>query len=307
MQVARALVLFESIPITILIGLLSLGVGLVIGDFLYGLSQRLTCGEPVLSTTVRCTECGYAIPYGERAPIVSWVRRGVCPHCGEPVSLANPSCQLLGGLLVTTIVMRYGLTMQALELAAFCCVMMTIGLTSVADYTVRNECVLLGVFIRIVYLLWLYISGGDPLTLLMASLFGAAAMSLPLLVALFLADAMLGRDVTGMGTVKMAALVGLYLGWQQGLIAMAIAFFIGAAVWVLMPVKQLNVEVAGGVGRMPGDEGQPEPTERDLRPSFEEDVAEPIRTIPLAPSIALGCWIVMLVGVAVGTWNAPII
>lgn len=307
MQAANALRLFESVPITVAVCVLSSLAGLLIGDFLYGLSQRLTCGEPVLSTTVRCTDCGYAIPFGERAPLVSWARRAICPHCGEPVSLANPSCQLIGALVITSIVMRYGFTMQTLELAAFCCVLLTIGLTAVTDYTVRNECVLLAFFIRAVYLLWMMLSGEDALTALLSSLVGVAALSIPLLLAIFLANAMLARDMTGMGTVKMAALVGLYLGWQQGLIAIAIAFFIGAAVWILMPAKLLNVEVAGGVGRMPGEEGEPEPTARDLRPSFEEDIAEPMRLIPFAPSIALGCWIVLLVGVAVGAWNAPII
>jgi prepilin signal peptidase PulO-like enzyme (type II secretory pathway) len=46
---------------------------------------------------------------------------------------------------------------------------------------------------------------------------------------------------------------------------------------------------------------------RDLKPTFEEDVAEPMRLIPFAPSIVIACWIVLLLGVSLAAWNAPII
>ena len=307
MRSASAILLFESLPSTVVLCLISMLVGLFVGDILYGLARRLTSGEPVLSTTVRCTECGYALPLSERIPVVSWVRRGTCPHCGSPVTLALPACQLLTALVITSIALRYGLTVQMAEIAAFCCVLMVIGLTSVTDYSIRTECVVMAVFIRVAYLLWLFVSGGDAVTLALASLVGVLGLGLPLLVAVFLANAMLSRDMTGFGTVRLAALVGLYLGWQQGLIAMGIAFLIGAAVWVVSPSKLVGVEVAGGPGRNANSGLQGEPSPRDLPPTREEDIAEPMRLIPFAPSIALGCWIVMLVGVAVGGWYAPII
>ena len=308
MPAGESIFLFESVPATVIVSLLSVVLGLFVGDALYGLARRLTSGEPVLSTTVRCGSCGYAIPLSERMPVLSWVRRGVCPHCGNPVSLALPACQVLAALMITSIVLRYGISVQTFEIVAFCCVLMTICLTAVTDYSIRNECVILAVGIRIIYVAWLLVSGGDALTIGLASLVGACGLGLPLLAAVFLANAMLSRDMTGFGTVKLASLVGLYLGWQQGLMAMGIALFIGAAVWIVSPSKLVAVEVVGGPGReeQPKD-GQAEPMPRGLPPTREEDIAEPMRLIPFAPSIALGCWIVLLVGVAVGAWNAPII
>ena len=109
-----------------------------------------------------------------------------------------------------------------------------------------------------------------------------------------------------MGTVKLVAVVGLYLGWQQGLICLVGAFFLGFMVWIVSPAKLLPVEVEGGP-RDASSPAEPPLSPRDLRATREEDIAEPMRLIPFAPSIIIACWVMLLLGVTPALWNTPVI
>lgn len=241
-------------------------------------------------------------------PLVGWVSlKGVCPYCGESLSVDGPMCEMLCSGIVTSVVLRYGLTLQTLEVVAIVCALMVISLTSLQDYRIPNGCILFAVLIRIVFLLAQHLRGEAVGQLAISSVVGAAALGIPLAIAVFLSNAMLDRDITGMGTVKLVAVMGLFLGWQQGLLAMAGACLLLIAVWVLSPTKLLPVEVEGGAHRNPGTADRASVSPRDLRASLEEDIAEPMRVIPFAPAICVAFWVMLLLGITPAVWNAPIL
>lgn len=307
MPAAHRITFLESGLLTAAMCVLALAIGLAVGGLVYTLTWRLTHRRVVLTTVSRCPECGHRLSLRETIPVVSWVlQHGCCQHCGEPITMAYPACELFGAGMFASIILRYGITLQSLELLGFSCVLLGVALASLWDYSIPNEYLLAGLLMRVAYLAWGVLSTGGNLQLVVSSLAGAAALGLPLLVAVFLSNAMLVRDMTGFGTVKLVALVGLYLGWQQGLLAIGMAFGIGLVVWLLSPQKLVDVEVDGGADLFDSAtvDGEPAPLSRG--PSREEDIAEPMRLIPFAPSIALACWIMVLIGVGVGPWNAPL-
>lgn len=308
MLAAHRITFLESGLLTAALCVAALAVGMVIGGVLYTLAWRLTHRRVVLTLRCRCPECGHPLSLREMVPVVSWVlQKGTCEHCGAPISVAYPTSELLGAGILASVMLRYGLTVQTIEIAAFTYILFVIALTSLWDYSIPNECILVAVLVRVAYLGWVFWSEGTY-TLAISSVVGAVALGLPLLVAVFLSNAMLVRDMTGFGTVKLVTVVGLYLGWQQGLLAIAMAFGIGLVVWLVSPTKLLPVEVDGGVEPIAGEdaqEGEPAPLSR--KPSREEDIAEPMRLIPFAPSIVLACWVMLLIGASVGAWNLPLL
>ena len=303
MLAINRIMFLESSPFTLALTFGAILLGLFAGSAAYAIAWRMTHGRPTLGAS-HCPECGHPLTFRQTVPLISWItQHGECAYCGKPISLAYPTCELMGAGIFGSIVFRYGISAQTVEILALSCVLMVIAITSLMDYSIRNSCILWAVAIRVAYLAYLAFNGEEFLGLAMASIAGVIALGVPLALAVFLSNAMLARDIHGFGTVKLVAVVGLYLGWQQGMIAIAGAVALGVLVWLVSPTKLVPVEVEGGADDGPTQMVSP----RDLKPTFEEDVAEPMRLIPFAPSIVIACWIVLLLGVSLAAWNAPII
>lgn len=306
MPIAHRIVFYESLPLTLAVCLGAMVAGMVAGSIIHGVAWRITHGRTAFDGGPSCRACGQGFTLRESIPVISWLSmKGICPYCGEPLGMDKPLCELLGGGIFVSVALRYAISLQTLEVLAVACVLMTIALSSLWDYHIPNGCIACAVAIRLLYLATSSMMGEDMLPLAIASVVGAVALSVPFALAVFLSSAMLARDITGMGTVKLVAIVGLYLGWQQGLIAMACATALLLLVWILSPTKLLNVEVAGGAHRN-GEDDDYMPSPREMTATLEEDICEPIRLIPFTPAIVLALWGVMLVGVTPSVWNAPI-
>lgn len=304
MQTEHRIMFFETPWLTVAVVFGALVAGLFAGGMAYTIAWRLTNDQPVLGRS-RCPICGHPLTLRETIPLFSWIaQRGDCSYCGEPVSMAYPTSELLGAGVFASVILRYGLSLQTVEVLAFAFVLMIVATTSLIDYSIRNSCLIVAVLIRLAYLALLLFRGEGGVGLLLSSLVGALALGVPLSAAVFLSNAMLARDISGMGTVKLVAVVGLYLGWQQGLLAIALAFGLGAVVWLVSPYKLLPVEVAGGPRGAEDEADMPLP--RELRATMEEDIAEPMRMIPFAPSVVIACWGMLLLGISVAAWNAPL-
>lgn len=308
MLAAHRIMFFESSLLTAFVVLCALLLGLVAGSICHKVVWRITHGQAAYDFGSVCPSCGYPFSLRESLPLFGWISRGgACPACGEVQGIDEPACELLCSLIFGSVVLRHGVGLQTLELLALVCMLMVAAFASLQSYQIPNGCILGAVAIRVGYLAALAVSGEPVADLAIASVVGACALGIPLAVAVFLSNAMLARDVTGMGTVKLVAVVGLYLGWQQGLLALAVAALTIVLVWVLSPTKLLNVEVEGGVHRKtPEEVAAIAALAREARPTREEDIAEPMRLIPFAPSIALALWVMLLIGVSPAVWSSPL-
>lgn len=303
MQLAHKIMFLESSLFTGAMVVVAIVAGLLAGSWAYTCAWRMAHGQRVLGERSCCPHCGHPLMLSECMPVIGWLKlRGACAYCGEPISVAYPASELLGAGIFASVMLRHGVSIETLEIYALALAFMVAAMTSLMDYRIPNSCIVAAIGIRVGYLVAFSLRGGDAVSLAVTSLVGAAALGIPLMVAVWLSNAVLARDVTGMGTVKLVAVVGFYLGWQQGLICLAGAFAIGFLVWLVSPAKVLPVEVEGGA--QPPD-ADPLPSPRELRAYHDEDIAEPMRLIPFAPSIVIACWVMLLLGVAPALWNTP--
>lgn len=306
MLLARNILFFESPLMTAGIYLVGMLVGLIVGSWAHTISWRLAHGESATGSP-HCRNCDAPYSLRDSIPFFGWVlNHGTCPHCGKPLGIDKPATELLSAGIFASIVLRYGLSFQTLEVLAIMSLLLVISLTTLWDYVIPNGCIVAALLVRAVYLLAMSLMGEDVSQLVASSVMGGLALGIPFALALFLSNAMLAREVSGMGTVKLAGVVGVYLGWQQGLFAMAGACALWIFVWVVSPNKVLEVEVAGGAHRNEDPDAPPAPSPRELRATMEEDIAEPMRLAPFAPTIAIACWVVLLIGVPPAAWNASI-
>lgn len=195
-------------------------LGLVLGSFVTVVAHRVPRGESVVGGRSRCPACGARVAARDNVPVLSWLAlRGRARCCGARISPRYPLTELgLGALYVAT-----GLVLweEPVELAlglVFATMLAAVTLTDLERRTIPNRVLLvaagLGVAIAAV---------GDPGSLPERAIAAAAAGGLLLAAALAYPRGM------GLGDVKLAAAMGLFLG-RSVAPAILVALLAGSAV-----------------------------------------------------------------------------
>jgi len=177
--------------------------GLVIGSFLTVVGHRVPRGESVVGGRSRCPACGAQIAAYDNVPLFSWLLlRGRARCCGAPISVRYPLTELALGLLfaATALVLWDEPGELALGLV-FVSTLVAVTLTDLERRIIPNRVLavsaLLGAAIAAV---------ADPGSLPERALAAAAAGGLLFVAALAYPQGM------GLGDVKLAATMGLFLG-----------------------------------------------------------------------------------------------
>ena len=201
--------------------------GAVVGSFLNVVIHRLPLGESLVHPRSRCPSCGTQIAGYDNIPIVSWlVLRGRCRHCQAPISPRYPAVELLTAVAFAAVVAVGGLDEDlVLELPFVAALIALAGIDY--DHKLLPN--------RIVYPLAVW---GLVATVLVARddlvehlVAGAGAF-----LFLFLAVLAYPRGM-GMGDVKLAGAMGLYLGVSV-IPALLIAFLSGSIVGIAILARE---------------------------------------------------------------------
>jgi leader peptidase (prepilin peptidase)/N-methyltransferase len=80
--------------------------GLLVGSFLNVVAHRLPRGESLVHPRSRCPSCGAPVAPYDNIPVVSWLLlRGRCRNCGEPISARYPAVELATAVLYALVVL----------------------------------------------------------------------------------------------------------------------------------------------------------------------------------------------------------
>jgi leader peptidase (prepilin peptidase) / N-methyltransferase len=205
--------------------LLSCVGGLALGSFATVVAHRMPRGESFVTGRSECPSCGATITARDNIPVVSWLLlRGRCRHCGEPISSRYPLTELAMAVLFTGTVLILG-TDDLGELAlglVFCALLVVVTLTDLERRVIPNAVLVGGAVIALMILV-----ATDPGSLGARAIAAAAAGGFLFLVALAYPRGM------GMGDVKLAAVMGLYLA-RSVAPALVIGFAAGAIVGIAL-------------------------------------------------------------------------
>jgi leader peptidase (prepilin peptidase)/N-methyltransferase len=202
-------------------------LGAVIGSFLNVVIYRVPLGESLVAPGSHCPSCGTPLAPYDNVPLLSWlVLRGRCRHCGAPISVRYPVVELVTAVTFGAVVATRGFDNDLLlELPFVACLIALAGID--LDHRLLPN--------RIVYpmAVWGVIATaltdtGDLPEHLIA---GAGAFSFLLVAALVYPAGM------GMGDVKLAGTMGLYLGLSIAPALLA-AFLSGTVVGVVILARE---------------------------------------------------------------------
>lgn len=239
------------IPLVVSVGFL----GLIIGSFLNVVVYRVPNGLSIVSPPSACPRCGAGIRSYDNIPVVSWlVLRGKCRDCRTSISARYPLVELGMGLsfaavtlwLVpagTPVVSATGteITSRILVLIAFiylAAVSIALALIDLDAHRLPDVIVLPSYVVGAVLLGASSLIDGD-FGSLMRAIIGMAALWLAyFLMALAYPGGM------GLGDVKLAGVLGLFLGflgWGPLAIGAFAAFLLGGIFGIfLMAAKRAN-------------------------------------------------------------------
>jgi leader peptidase (prepilin peptidase) / N-methyltransferase len=224
-----------ALALTVLIA----AMGSAIGSFLNVVIYRVPLGLSVVSPPSACPGCSSAISPRDNVPVLSWlVLRGKCRNCSTAISARYPIVEALTGILFIAVALRFlpavttasttpDIVSGVIVLVAFLYFMATSVALSAIDLDVHrlpNRIVLPGYVVGGVLLGAVAIIGADFDGL------GRAAAGGAIFFIFYLALAFAYPGGMGLGDVKLAGVIGMFLGflgWQELIVGAAAAFILG--------------------------------------------------------------------------------
>src|SRR4051794_23984030 len=196
------------------------------GSFLNVVIWRVPRGESIVSPPSHCPRCGERIRARDNIPIVSWLLlRGRCHNCGEPISIRYPLVEALCGLLFAAITLIQGVSWDLAWQLPLAGVLIAVAAIDLDLHIIPNKIIYPTAAWGVISALLIRI---DDLPKLIAWGVGAGVF--------FLIAAIAYPAGMGMGDVRLAALMGLYLG-NSVMPALLIAFLSGTAVGIGIMVR----------------------------------------------------------------------
>ena len=242
-----------QIPIFILIFL----TGLIVGSFLNCVIYRLYSEESFLKSRPRrktfsflrgrsfCPNCKHILTWQDLIPVLSFlILKGKCRYCRKPISLQYPLVELATAILFFLIWQTAAFELRGfLFYSLITSFLIIIFVYDLKHYIIPDKVIYPAIVIAFLYNIYQFSINNQQLTINnFLSALGSAAF--------FLTIVLISRGKwMGIGDIKLAFLMGLILSFPNILVALFLAFFIGAIVGVALIIsgkKTLKSEIPFG-------------------------------------------------------------
>jgi leader peptidase (prepilin peptidase) / N-methyltransferase len=230
--------------------------GAMIGSFVTVVAHRVPAGESVVYGRSHCPTCGAQIGAFDNVPVLSWVAlRGRSRCCERPISARYPLTEIAVATAFAATAVRFHDDAGELVLGlVFVAMLAAITLTDLERRIIPNRVLAVSAAVGLII-----VAVSDPGSLPERLAAAGGAGGVLLLAALAYPGGM------GMGDVKLAAVMGLFLGVEV-IPALLLALLAGSAVGIAIIARE------GAAGRK--------------------------RALPFGPFLAMGGFVALLAGSA---------
>ncbi|MGV8977527.1 MAG: prepilin peptidase [Cellulomonas sp.] len=230
----------------LLVTALVAALGLAIGSFLNVVVWRVPRGESVVSPPSACPRCSHPIRPVDNVPVLSWLLlRGRCRNCGEPIARRYPAVELGTAVLFVLTAWTIGITWALPAFLYLAGITVCLAIIDLDTRRLPNVIVLPSYPVAAALLtLASWNPGGE-------TAWGSLVRALiccAILYAFYFMLMFAYPAGMGFGDVKLAGVLGLYLGWV-GWGALAVGAF-GA--FLLGGLYAIGLLVARRAGRKSG-------------------------------------------------------
>lgn len=227
--------------------------GVSIGSFLNVVIYRVPRALSVVHPPSACPGCGMHIRGRDNVPVLSWLALGRrCRECRMPISARYPLVEVLTGIAFVLVALFFApaiasarggaaATGAVLQLLAFLVLAGVSVALSAIDFELRrlpNRILLFTGAAGAALLVPAALLSGRPESLVSALIGAVGSFAFYLLLALISPRGM------GMGDVKLAGVLGLYLGalgWAQLAVGVMAAFAVGAIAGAIVLIARRSL------------------------------------------------------------------
>ncbi len=243
-------------------------LGLIIGSFSNVCIYRIPRNESLIRPGSHCPKCNQPIKFYDNIPLVSFIiLRGKCRYCKEKISWQYPLVEFLTAVFYLLLFLRYGLQLVTFVYMFFCSALIIITFIDLKENIIPD--VLSLPFLLLGFLMSFFLKNLSPINSLLGILAGGGVLLLVAILGSFLFK----KEAMGGGDIKLAAMVGAFLGWRLTLLSLFLSFFTGAIIGIVILIK---------------NKGESDP-------------------IPFGPFIALGTIIALFFGNSIINWYLSLV
>ena len=202
--------------------------GLLLGSFLNVVAHRLPRGQSLLWPGSRCPHCAVPVRPYDNVPVLSWLLlRGRCRACSGPIAARYPLVEATCAVLLAAVVAVHADDLPRLALGlVLVAFLVPMALIDLDHRIIPNA--LTGPAALVALVLGTALDPGGEVERLVA---GALAGGF------FLAAALARPGGMGMGDVKLAAVLGLFLG-AAAAVALLVALVAGVLVSAVIVARR---------------------------------------------------------------------
>lgn len=209
-------------------------LGLLVGSFAGLLVDRVPEGRPLSRPRSHCESCGHPLAPLEMVPVLSWLAlRGRCRHCGAAVPVQSTIVELATATLFGAMAWRFGAHWELGGFLVLCVGLVALAAIDLRTHTLPREIIYATAGLGAPYLVAGALAADESVRLQWAVFGAVGALAFFLLLFLGWPAAM------GDGDVRLAALLGLFLGWI-GPMHTPVGLFFGFLAGSIVGVVLLN-------------------------------------------------------------------
>jgi leader peptidase (prepilin peptidase)/N-methyltransferase len=225
-------------PLLVIAGVL----GLMVGSFLNVCIARIPAGQSVVTPRSRCPRCKTLIAGYDNIPVISYlILRGRCRQCGLAISPIYPIVELITAVAFIGQAWVIGDNMPLLGVRlVFTAMLIVLFGTDFQTMRLPNVITYSGIVIG------LAASVALPPGL-QSSVIGAALGAAVPWTIRWVWFRVTKVDAMGLGDVKMLAMIGAFLGWQQ----VWVVLFLGTLAGALFGITLLAIRKRSLASRLP--------------------------------------------------------
>lgn len=239
-------------------------LGLIVGSFINVCIYRIPRNESIIYPASHCTKCRNNISPKDNIPLLSYILlKGRCRNCKSKIAIQYPVVEFLTGLIYLIIYLTYGLSFQASIYLILSSALIIIAFIDLNEQIVPDVISLPGIVIGFI------ISFLVPYISFINSALGVFVGGGIILIIGLAGSVIFKKEAMGGGDVKLAAMIGAFLGWRYIIISLFLGFFLGALAGIILILSKIK---------------------------SRDDV------VPFGPFIVLGSFITLLWGEQIISW-----
>jgi leader peptidase (prepilin peptidase)/N-methyltransferase len=234
-------------------------IGLALGSFLNVCIYRIPLKKSVLLPGSFCPKCGAKIRFWDNIPLLSFILlKGKCRKCKSKISLQYPLVEFVTSVLILICYWRFGWGWEFVAKTILCLSLIVIFFIDLRHRIIPDVVVLPGLALGFFFSFFLKSPS------VVNSLIGIFVGGVLFYLAAVLGELLFRKESMGGGDIKLAMMLGAFLGWQK----IFLVFLISAVLGVMI----------GGIAL------------------FSSKEVKETRMIPFGPFLALGSILAIFIG-----------